>query len=34
MTRRGPDPDYYNLAYYEYTGAQAKDWLRSIGEDP
>jgi hypothetical protein len=32
MTKTGPDPDYYDLTYFEYTGQQAADWLASIGE--
>lgn len=32
MTRIGPDPDYYDLTYFEYTERQAADWLAAIGE--
>jgi hypothetical protein len=32
MTRLGPDPDYYDLTYFEYTGRQATDWLAAVGE--
>jgi hypothetical protein len=32
MTRAGPDPDYYDLTYFEYTEQQATDWLASLGE--
>jgi hypothetical protein len=31
MTRLGPDPDYYDLTYFEYDGQKAVDWLASIG---
>jgi hypothetical protein len=34
MTRVGPDPNYYDLTYFEYTGQHATDWLASIGESP
>jgi hypothetical protein len=34
MTRVGPDPNYYDLTYFEYTAQQAKDWLAAIGESP
>jgi hypothetical protein len=32
MTKVGTDPDYYGLAYFEYVGQQATDWLAAIGE--
>ena len=32
MSRVGPDPEYYDLTYFEYTEQQAADWLASIGE--
>jgi hypothetical protein len=32
MTRLGPDPDYYDLTYYEYSGRNGIDWLASRGE--
>jgi hypothetical protein len=32
MTKVGPDPHYYDLTCFEYTGRQATDWLASIGE--
>ena len=32
MTKVGPDPDYYDLTYFEYTGQQASDWLAAVGE--
>jgi hypothetical protein len=32
MTRVGPDPDYYDLTYFEYTEQQAIDWLAAVGE--
>jgi hypothetical protein len=32
MTQGGPDPDYYDLTYLDYTGQQATDWLTSVGE--
>jgi hypothetical protein len=32
MTRVGPDPDYYDLTYFEYTERQATDWLAAVGE--
>jgi hypothetical protein len=32
MTRFGPDPDYYDLTYFEYDGQKATDWLAAIGE--
>jgi hypothetical protein len=34
MARVGPDPYYYDLTYFEYTGQQATNWLASIGESP
>jgi hypothetical protein len=34
MSRVGPDPDYYDLPYFEYTDQQAADWLASIGGSP
>jgi hypothetical protein len=32
MTRLGPDPAYYDLAYFEYTVEQARQWIASLGE--
>lgn len=32
MKRFGSDPDYYDLAYYEFDGPSAVQWLQSIGE--
>jgi hypothetical protein len=32
MTVVGPDPGYYGLTYFEYTGVEAADWLAAIGE--
>lgn len=32
MTRIGPDPDYYDLTYFEFAGQPAQDWMTSIGE--
>jgi hypothetical protein len=32
MTRLGPDPAYYDLVYFEYTGEQARRWIASLGE--
>lgn len=32
MTRVAQDPDYFDLAYFEFTPAAAIDWLASIGE--
>jgi len=34
MTRLGPDPDYYELTYFEFTGRQAVDWLTANGGSP
>lgn len=34
MSRVGPDPDYFDLAYFEFTGENAICWLKSIGEKP
>lgn len=34
MSRIGPDPEYFDLAYFEYTSQQATDWLAQIGEVP
>jgi hypothetical protein len=34
MTKGKPDPHYYDLTYYEYSGQQATDWLAAIGEFP
>jgi hypothetical protein len=31
MTRVGPDPSYYDLTCFEFTGQQATDWLAAIG---
>ncbi len=31
MTRVGPDPTYYDLAYFEFTGQQAAAWLATTG---
>jgi hypothetical protein len=31
MSRMGPDPDYYDLTYYEFTKQNAVRWLKSIG---
>jgi hypothetical protein len=31
MTRIGPDADYYDLAYFEYTEEQAAKWLAEVG---
>lgn len=31
MTRVGPDPDYYDLTYFEYLGQRATDWLAAAG---
>jgi hypothetical protein len=32
MTQVGIDPNYFDLAYYEYPDHQAIDWLVSIGD--
>jgi hypothetical protein len=32
MTRVGPDPNYFDLTYFEYPSRQGTDWLTSIGE--
>jgi hypothetical protein len=32
MTRVGPDPQYYDLTYFEFVGRQGPDWLAKIGE--
>jgi GNAT superfamily N-acetyltransferase len=34
MTRLGPDVDYFDLTYYEFTDQQATNWLQSIGAVP
>ncbi|WP_157368959.1 hypothetical protein [Zavarzinella formosa] len=34
MTSLGPDPGYYDLAYFEYTEQQAADFLSRIGMAP
>lgn len=30
MAAVGPDPGYYGLTYFEYTGVEAADWLAAI----
>jgi hypothetical protein len=32
MTRVGPDPDYYDLCYFEFAADQAARWLDRVGE--
>jgi hypothetical protein len=32
MQEVGPDPAYYDLTYFEFTGQQAAAWLDSMGE--
>jgi hypothetical protein len=32
MTKLGPDPAYYDLTCFEFSGRQGVDWLASIGE--
>jgi len=32
MVRVGPDPDYYELTYFEFTDQRAREWLVAIGE--
>jgi len=32
MTRIGPDPEYYDLSYFEFDRESAVTWLKSIGE--
>jgi hypothetical protein len=32
MTDFGPDPDYFDLVYFEYDPQQATDWPADIGE--
>ena len=32
MKRLGSDPDYHDLAYFEYDGQEAMKWLTAIGE--
>lgn len=34
MTRLGPDPDYYELPYYEFTQASAGQFLSTIKGEP
>ena len=34
MTRVGPDADYFDLSYCEYTSEQATSWLAQVGEKP
>jgi hypothetical protein len=34
MTRVGPDSEYYDLPYFEYTEKEATGWLTTLGEPP
>jgi hypothetical protein len=34
MTRVGPDREYFDLTYFEFTNQQAMDWLAALGEMP